>query len=106
MSLLALAAATEFAVGWRFFKGHKLLVQPAERADAMDDVQKNKGGRAKCADQQNLICDARKQDFAHRAEQRQKSARTGGEREVVDSLLPIPLHCSVFEAEQQVIAPA
>ena len=60
-------------------------------------MEEDQRRRAERADQKDFVGNKRKQHFAEDREQHEKCADPAGKNQVMDSLLPVPLYCSIFQ---------
>src|SRR5258708_11901731 len=76
----------------------KRRVQPTERPDAEDDVEKQESGGSSRADNQRFRRHIGKEKRTHSDKQRQIERNSGDQHNIVDALLAVPGRCAVFVA--------
>jgi hypothetical protein len=68
----------------------KLRVQPTQRPDAEDDMEKQESGGSSRADSQGYFRSIRKEKRADSDKQRQIESDSGDQHNIVEAFLPIP----------------
>src|SRR5258708_36710714 len=76
----------------------KRRIQPTERPDAEDDVEKQESGGASRADNQGFRRSIGEEKRTHSDKQRQIERNSGDQHNIVDALLAVPGRCAVFVA--------